>query len=160
MAKLLSSITFFALLHVSAARADECRFNYWEVIPAASSCKVFFLPDFEFRPIPKGAALKGFEQFCNQFGVSSKFGKQVVGYCYTGEGDRMGPSFRLGDEGWNNSKQEKDRIYFADLNFSGCSHGRKAQGIVFGRAGWKRAPSEIERSWVVRGKLAKCLANP
>ena len=156
MVKFFAIIFYSILVQLNFALAEECRFNYWEVIPPSSSCAVFTLPDFEFRPIPKGADFKGLEKFCNQFEISSKFGKQVVGYCYTGEGDRTGPSFRLGDEGWNYSKAEKDKVYFADLNFIGCIRGEKAQGIVFGRSGWKVAPSEIERSWPLRGYRAKC----
>ena len=97
----ISSFCFLAL-HISVALADECHFHYWEVIPAAADCKVFHLPDFEFRPILKSSDPKeASERFCSQYDVSSKFGKQVVSYCFTGLGERTGPQFRLGDEGWN-----------------------------------------------------------
>jgi hypothetical protein len=156
---LISSICFIAL-NISVALADECHFHYWQVIPAEADCKVFYLPDFEFRPILKSSDPKeASERFCSQYDVSSKFGKQVVSYCFTGLGERTGPQFRLGDEGWNYSKPEKDRVFFADLNFVGCSHGKEVQGMLFGRDGWKKVPSEIERSWPSEGRMARCVGN-
>jgi hypothetical protein len=86
----------------------------------------------------------------------SKFGKQRVGYCYTGEGDRSGPTFKLGDEKWHFQDKKKKNVYFADLNFEGCYKGQKATGVVFGTYGWKEAPQTITRSLPLEGKIAKC----
>ncbi len=154
-------ICFVSLItNINYCFAEDCKFNYWEVIPESTVCDIFHLPDFDFRRLPpEENAPEHIKRFCNQFEISSKLGKQKSGYCYTGEGDPTGPHFRLGDETWNFSKSQKDKIYFADLNFTGCDHGKSAQGIVFGIYGWVKAPSFIERSWPLEKNLASCIGR-
>jgi hypothetical protein len=141
----------------SAVAAEDCHFKYWEVIESNTGCKVYNLPDFSFRKVPASPENhQHVKKFCSRYKVISKFGEQVTSYCYTGEGDFMGPTFRLGDEKWSFSSKSKDRVYFADLNFQGCHQGAETKGIVFGLYGWSKAPTRIERSWPIRKKLAKC----
>lgn len=150
-------ITFILLgLTNSVANAADCHFKYWEVIPS-NTCKVYYLPDFTFGTIPHDAdAPEHIKRFCSSYEIVSKFGKQRAGYCYTGEGDYIGPTFKLGDAKWHFQDKKKGDIYFADFGFKGCFKGQKTTGIVFGVFGWEEAPKDIERSFPVEGKLAKC----
>ena len=153
-------IIFLCSLLISAnalAEKPSCNFNYWEPISHNLKCDIYYLPDFSFKRIESnGKIAESVQRFCSHFEVKSKFGSQETGYCYTGSGDRTGPHFRLGDKDWNFSKGEKDRIYFADLNFQGCYKNKKSQGVVFGPFGWRKAPASIKRSWPLRGSIAEC----
>ncbi|MCO6432027.1 MAG: hypothetical protein J5J00_14300 [Deltaproteobacteria bacterium] len=128
-----------ALLPVSSAYAEECRFDYWQVIPASTNCEVFKLPDFEFKRLPKDTSRSDpLSKFCSNFAIRSKAGVQERGYCYTGEGDRSGPLFEVGGT-----------KYLADLAFQGCVNGKAVHGIVFAKGGWSKPPSYIKRLWPV-----------
>jgi hypothetical protein len=114
-------------------------------------CPTYCLPDFEFRAIPydQGTA-DHIKRFCTQYEVRSKYGSQKTGYCYTGEGDRSGPRFRLGDEHADDSTLlNGDRVYMADLNFQGCVKGKKQEGIMFLVSHWRNAPRGIKRFWPI-----------
>ena len=120
------------------ADAESCKLAYWEVLKSSGQCEQFELPDFSFRsrPTPPNDPLS---RFCSQYEIVSKSGTQQVGYCYTGEGDRTGPVFKVGG-----------RQFLADLNFEGCSNGKKLAGVVFVPDGWKSAPKGLKRLWPVR----------
>lgn len=146
------------LINVHAALAENCHYQYWEVIPIpGNACEVYYLPDFTFSAVPHSPdSPEHVKRFCAAYEIVSKFGKQRTGYCYTGEGDRMGPTFKLGDEKWLRQDQTKENVYFADLNFTGCFQGKETSGVVFGVSGWNAAPKEIERSWPIERRIAKC----
>lgn len=147
---------FFIFSPISSVSAEDCHFQYWEVIPF-EKCQVYYLPDFTFRSFPpQNEAAEVLNRFCSKYEITSKFGKQQTAYCYTGEGDRMGPTFKLGDEGWQTRDTKGENVFFADLNFSGCNKGKKSTGIVFGPRGWIDAPKRIQRSWPLLNQLAEC----
>ena len=154
---ILSFVFAFYLFPTENAVAENCSFAYWEVIPSDSPCKEFTLPDFVFsraeitRPEHQAVA-----RFCKSYEVRSSYGSQLAGYCYTGEGDRIGPRFRLGDPDWSAASKVQDRIYVADLSFEGCYKGRKSKGIVFVEFGWVKAPAFISRAFPLEGIEGKC----
>ena len=156
MRHLIILIITYSAFTIKIATAEDCRFKYWEVIPN-NTCKIYYLPNFTFTSVPSLADIpQHIKRFCSDYEIVSKFGKQRSGYCYTGEDDNTGPSFKLGDEKWNFQDQKKEDVYFADLNFRGCVNDKKTTGIVFGVFGWKDAPKDIERSWPLEDRLAKC----
>lgn len=153
-ARTFAPLSILALLVSVAAPAkalgENCTFDYWQVIPRDAQCPVYHLPDFEFRTLPPDpTGNPAIRRFCTQYGVHSKFGEQRTGYCYTGEGDRMGPSFVLGDDAPDALLKRREEAYFADLNFVGCRNGVKTEGIVFGKGGWTKAPKGLSRLWPV-----------
>jgi hypothetical protein len=128
---------------------QDCRFEYWQVIPVAAACEVLHLPDFDSRPLPPDqAAPAHVRRFCVRYEVKAGSDRQEVGDCYTGEGDRSGPLFKVGD-----------RQYLADLYFEGCLKGQEARGIVFAPGGWSKAPGHLKRFWPV-ASLPKKLQCP
>lgn len=142
----------------SFAQEQDCKFKYWEVIPNTTSCEVFELPDFQFKRLPSTRSEDDpLRKFCSEYEIISAFGKQIASYCSTGRGDRFGPAFRLGDSSWNYSDKAKtDRIYVADLSFTGCLEGKDTKGIVFIKYGWSKAPKFIQRALPVQGVKLSC----
>jgi hypothetical protein len=136
---LLFGLTLWAL-NETPTLAQDCKFHYWEVIPSSSDCKVFHLPDFDFRILPPDESEPvHIRRFCKRYEVQSTSSHQEVGYCYTGEGDRAGPVFKV-----------RDKEYLADLNFEGCVKGVEAHGILFAPGGWSNAPGGVTRFWPVQ----------
>ena len=84
-----------------AANAEECVFNYWELIPHNSKCEKFLLPDFTFDI--KYDQTDG--PFCRNYKILSKNEENIVGYCSTGRPPKLGPNFKVGGI-----------TYLADLN--------------------------------------------
>ena len=117
----------------------HCQYSYGELIARHSKCDRLHLPDFYFRQVPQAAdAPAHIKRFCSRYEVSSGANVQFVNYCYTGEGDKIGPAFKIGG-----------REFLADLNFVGCIDGKKVEGIIFLSGGWSNAPKNIERLWPV-----------
>jgi hypothetical protein len=122
------------LLKATVAHADECRFDYWQVIPADTPCDTFRLPDFEFRKVVIPPDAPGYNRFCQHFEVVAGTNTQKVGYCYTGLGDRFGPRFKVGE-----------KSFMADTGFRGCLNDQPVQGIVFVSGEWSEAPKHLRR---------------
>ncbi len=61
-----------------------------------------------------------------------------VGHCYTGDGDKTGPEFKV-----------DGKSFLADLNFLGCLDGKQVEWIVFVREAWTNAPKNLRRLWPV-----------
>jgi hypothetical protein len=142
MKKCLNISLSFTLWAINGglALAQDCMFHYWEVIPSSSDCRVFHLPDFDFRILPLDESEPAhIRRFCKRYEVQSGSSRQEVGYCYTGEGDRSGPVFKV-----------RDKEYLADLNFEGCVKGVEARGIVFAPGRWSNPPGEVTRFWPVQ----------
>jgi hypothetical protein len=147
----MTKISFLLMLFLlpSSALCEACKFEYWEVIPSSSECDVMHLPDFDFRKLPKDPAdTNPVARFCTQYEARSASAVVKSGFCYTGEGDRSGPTFKI-------AGQE----YLADVSFQGCVEGKERQGIVFAPEGWLKAPKRIQRFWPV-SSLPKKLHCP
>jgi hypothetical protein len=155
--KIIFILCLVLLLPVSLVWGDSCTFRYWEVIPSSTRCTVYHLPDFQFRALPpKSDSPSHINHFCTQYEISSRFGTQEVGYCYTGSGDPIGPIFYLGDKGSSQPSNKQSTMYLADLNFEGCHRGVSTKGLVFAPGGWRNAPQYIQRSWPLARKMAEC----
>lgn len=138
-------VLFVSGVLTTAAMAQECTYNYWEVIPKLPKCEVLHLPDFDFRQVPaEERASDTIRRFCTNFEVSSKESKQRVGYCYTGEGDVTGPTFEV------NGKK-----FLLDLSEKICVDDQPALGIVVVVGDWRNAPKGIRRLWPVESLPAK-----
>ena len=150
-------LLMLTLSPIFSARGDGCVFQYWEVIPSSTTCDVYNLPDFKFRALPPSKnSPDHIKRFCGRYEVITKFGLQEVGYCYTGKGDPVGPTFRLAHPDSHQRPKNQSTLYLADLHFEGCNKGAYAKGVVFAPGGWSHAPSYIKRSWPLAQKLAKC----
>lgn len=122
------------LLQATQANADDCTFDYWQVIPSNTSCNTFRLPDFEFRKVVVSPDAPGYNRFCQHYEVVDGTNRQEVGYCYTGLGDRFGPRFKVGE-----------KSFMADTGFLGCLNDQPVQGIVFVSGEWADAPKHLRR---------------
>lgn len=121
---------------------QNCKFDYWQLIPDDVECDVFYLPDFDFRRLPEDPKVDiRLKRFCENFEIRYGINSKVISYCKDPNKDGSGPSFDI-----------DGTSYHADIYFEGCYNGKNTYGKVFTNKSWTDAPKHIKRIWRIKNK--------